>query len=227
MIRWLASRWLPVIAAAVIMAVAQGASAARRDGLALPEPMQAEPQAPRRARMFGGAVIVAGPGGYCIDPGTLQGHSDEGFAVIASCRILSGGRVGRDVPPVVITVAVGANEGNEALPSPAMLAALSGTELLSGGLVDGFVAANLADGGREVLEDGDPRHWRGAFLLDGRLVGLALYAPKGSEMTGPAGRDLLRGVMERIRELSSSQAAFAPARLVPMDIGTPDGAVAG
>ena len=64
--------------------------------------------------------------------------------------------------------------------------------------------ARLSDGGEAVLDGGDPRYWRGAFVQNGHLVGLALYAPDGSALTGRQGADMLRAVRDRIRDLSPS-----------------------
>ena len=43
----------------------------------------------QQAALEEGAVVVGGPGGYCIDPVTLERRAGRGFAVLASCQILS------------------------------------------------------------------------------------------------------------------------------------------
>jgi hypothetical protein len=50
----------------------------------------------------------------------------------------------------------------------------------------------VTGGGSAVFAPADQKHWRAATALDNRLVLLSLYAPKGSELTGPAGSTLLQ-----------------------------------
>ena len=72
----------------------------------------------------------------------------------------------------------------------------------------------LAGGGGEVLDDGDPRYWRGAFVENGHLIGLALYAPEGSRLVGGDGAEMLsrvhRQIMRLSPELASASSAAAP-----------------
>jgi len=157
-----------------------------------------------KASLVGGDVVVAGTDGYCVDPVTLNRGTNRHFAVIASCNILSGGEAGRYVPPMMLTVTVGTSVGATPLPGPEALAREAGEQLLDGTTRDGLVIARLSDGGEAVLDGGDPRYWRGAFVQNGHLVGLALYAPDGSALTGGQGADMLRAVRDRIRDLSPS-----------------------
>ncbi|MDJ0820234.1 MAG: dihydroxy-acid dehydratase [Paracoccaceae bacterium] len=157
--------------------------------------------------LAGGKVIVAGPDGYCIDPETLDSRPARGFAVIASCHILTAGETNSPVIPSLVTVTVGSKQEGETLPDPNALAALAEAPLLEGDQTDDMVAALLAQGGDALLEGGDPRHWRAAFLQGDYLVGLALYAPENSAKIGPAGLDFLRRVKARIQELSPPAAA--------------------
>ncbi len=152
--------------------------------------------------LAGGAVIVAGPEGYCIDPETLDSRRLRGFAVIASCHILTAGQLDSPVIPSLVTVTVGRQQDGDGLPSPRALAALAEAPLVEGDQSDDMVAALLGQGGDALLEGGDPRHWRAAFLQGEYLVALALYAPQNSAKTGPAGLDFLRQVKTRIQNLS-------------------------
>lgn len=157
-----------------------------------------------RTALADGAVVVAGAEGYCIDPVTLSRRKDRDFAVIASCNILSGGTTGRVVAPVMITVTVGTLDPTPTLPAPAMLAQEAGQTLVRGDTRNGLVVAQLAGGGSDLLEGGDPRYWRGAFVQNGHMVGLALYAPQGSVLAGPDGAAMLRAVHEQTGRLSPS-----------------------
>lgn len=173
-----------------------------------------------RASMAGGDIVVAGPSGYCVDPTTLQNRLGRGFALIASCHILSGGRLGDPVATMLVSVTVGPHGTADDLPTPSEIASASGVSLLGGETSDGFVAAHLASGGDGALPGGDDRYWRGAFLQGDRLIGLALYAPKGSALSGSTGGAMLARVKTRIATLSGGGAApKAPAQAQPRETG--------
>lgn len=162
----------------------------------------------RHAALENGGVVVAGPGGYCVDPQTLERRAGSGFAVLASCQNLSGGTVGTFVDPMMLTVAVGPREGSAELPSPETMAAEAGqSRIAGGGQRDGLSMVHLGAGGNRVLPEGDPRYWRGAFRLNGRLVLMALYAPQGGILAGDEGAAMLQAVRARIVALSPEAAA--------------------
>ncbi len=81
-------------------------------------------------------------------------------------------------------------------------ASATGQRKIAGTREGGLTAVHLAGGGAEVLDDGDPKYWRGAFVQGGRMVGLALYAPLGSPLAGDGGAAMLRAVRDRIAALS-------------------------
>ncbi len=155
-----------------------------------------------RVDLAGGDIVVAGPEGYCIDPETTQTRRGAGFAVIASCQLISQGRTGPSVPPAVVTVTAGPRGAATDLPSGAVLAEAANAVLLDSTQRDGLVTVHLASRGELPLGDGDTRYWRGAFSVNGRLVGLALYVPEGSALSGSRGERMLRQVTEQIRDLS-------------------------
>lgn len=151
----------------------------------------------------GGAVVVAGPEGYCIDPATTNRQAN--VAVLASCLILSGGEAGPWVPPALVTVTVGPRGSQSDLPEAAALAKAAGVPLLAGGRKDGLVIAHLGRGGDSILPEGDSRYWRGAFVEGGRMIGLALYAPKGDALTGREGAAMLARVRASISKASAAR----------------------
>ncbi|MBV2359192.1 dihydroxy-acid dehydratase [Thalassococcus sp. CAU 1522] len=156
-----------------------------------------------QASLLGGDVVVAGPPGYCVDQRTLTSRGGRGFAMIASCNILSRGQTGDIVAPAVVTVTAGGRGAVQDLPSPETIAAELGAPLIGRYDRDGVRLAHLATGGDALFPDGDPRHWRGAFVQGDRIVGLALYAPKGHPiLSGDSGGTLLRAVRARIAALS-------------------------
>lgn len=152
-----------------------------------------------RVGLVGGRVVVAGPVGYCIDPKTLNPGGATGFAVLASCRILSPSGKGSIVSPGLVTVTVGAKGSARSLPTSSGLAASAGGPILGAFESGDLAMVHMAGGGREVLSDGDPRYWRAAFAIGDRLVGLALYAPRDASLAGADGAALLRAVRDQIR----------------------------
>lgn len=162
----------------------------------------------KEVSLAGGDVVIGGPRGYCIDPATLRKSASRSFALIASCHILSQGKAGTPVVPLIVSVTIGSqNMAQSELPSPEQLAGMAGAGLLAQDVTDGLVLALLDQGGDTVLEDGDSRSWRGVFVMNNRLVGLSLYAPRGSAFTGQPGADFLRSVWRRSQGLSSRQDA--------------------
>ncbi|MGR3271467.1 dihydroxy-acid dehydratase [Thalassococcus profundi] len=153
----------------------------------------------QRVRLARGAVVVSATNGYCIDPETLVNRGGRGFAMMASCRILSGGEDGPVVAPGLVTVTVGGPGTGAELPQPETLAAISEAPLVQRAGSEDLVLAQLGSGGQQVLEGGDARYWRGAFSQGGRLVILALYAPAGSGLAGNLGAGLLTEVHDRIK----------------------------
>lgn len=157
-----------------------------------------------RVSLAGGDVVVAGPDGYCIDPVTKSSTLERGFAVVASCQILSGGKTGRNVVPMLVTVTVGSRGTVADLPTPDGLADASGAALVSWKIAPDRVTAHLASGGEAMFDGSDPRYWRSAFLQGDRLVGMALYAPRGSALAGEDGAVMLGRIKDRIARLSTA-----------------------
>lgn len=159
----------------------------------------------KRTMLAGGEIAVAGPDGYCIDRQTRLDDGASGFVLIAPCTHTDGGD-GPDgsVAPLVVSVTVGPPGAADDLPEPDALAALAGAPLISGQTQDGLVLVHLSDGGQSAIPDGDARHWRGAFLQKGHLVGLALYAPEGSALADADGAAFLFALRDGIEALNRS-----------------------
>lgn len=158
-----------------------------------------------KASLAGGDVVVAGPRGYCIDPDSKSTGPERGFAVIASCHILSDGNAGDEVPPMLLTVTVGPRGDRQDLPTAEGLARASGAALITSKRTDLRVTAHLASGGEGKFEGSDPRYWRAAFVQGNRMVGLALYAPRGSALAGDGGAAML----DRVSDIIARQSAGA------------------
>lgn len=152
----------------------------------------------RTVALGGGALILTAPRGYCVDADSLRGSSGR-VALLASCERLTG-VPGIAVEPVVMTVSVLPQAADTPAPTAETLAAaVAPARIENSATVDGMVYGQVMEGGSAVLPGGDPRHWRGARLVAAHLVGLALYAPQGSALAGPGGRDLLRALSAGLR----------------------------
>lgn len=160
-----------------------------------------------RVTLAGGDVRLAGPAGYCVDPDTLRVGSSQSFALLASCRILSGGASGPEVPPVLIAVTVGAPGSGRDVPEPQTLAAAASAPLLEGRSGDGLSLALLGSGGETAFEGGAPRYWRGAFVQGGRLVGLAFYVRRDNVNLQGRGPEMLRTLRAQVQADSPKRSA--------------------
>ncbi|SEF74161.1 hypothetical protein SAMN04488045_1006 [Thalassococcus halodurans] len=149
-----------------------------------------------------GDVVVQGPRGYCVDPVTVEKRGNSGFAMIASCNILSDGATGPRVPALLVTVTVGPREDEATVPSAETIAALAGGTLQQSETRDGSVFVQLAGGGKALISDGEDRYWRAAFIRAEHLVSLAMYLPEGSHLAGSDGADFLETVVEAIKNAS-------------------------
>lgn len=167
---------------------------------AKPKPRKA-PQ--RRADLVRGKVTVAAPRGYCIDAETKRQGLAGGFVLIASCNSLAGDYAYADVDPVLMTVQAQPALLTRELPDAAALAAaFGGVKVLREVNGDGLTLVHLDAGGDRALPRGDARHWRGAVMINGYLVGLALYAPKGSPLAGTRGRRVIQALAEATLDAS-------------------------
>ncbi len=173
----------------------------------------------RSAAFFRGGVIVAGPPGYCVDPKSIQRKSASGFALMASCAHLSAAPGGY-VPAAVLTVSVLPRAARAQMPTAARLAGpwqkIGVAQQIDG---DGIAMIQVESGGDSVLPAGDPRHWRGAMLINGHLIGLAVYGDAGANVAGAAGQTLLMntakailGANAQISQKPAAAQADAPAK---------------
>ncbi len=164
-----------------------------------------------RADIVRGAVVVQGPKGYCIDAKSLtSGGVSGGFALLASCESLLGRPAERPVLPALMTVTVLPYSLKPVQPrAHEMAAALAPHRALDQINGDGLTVVHLATGGEALSPKVDPKHWRGAMVINGHMIGLAVYAPKGSDLSGKDGLDLLGKLAETLREASPLETAAA------------------
>lgn len=149
--------------------------------------------------MEDGAVTLMPPSDYCIDKSSLKPR----FALMARCDTL-GARTASDAPLVLITATLVPLEESINVPTAADLAtALEPNKILQQSDQDGLalVQTESATGLNGISE----RHWRGVFVVNGILVGLALYAPRDGSVSGEAGAAILTGLAERTTAQTSAR----------------------
>lgn len=156
----------------------------------------------RTVSLYDGEVVVRGPDGYCIDRKSMRKSKSNGFVLLASCESLSGVR-GHEVEPVIMTLAVLPGQTSVGTPTAAEIArSMTPVPVVKRMDFDDLSLVQFATGGENALPNGDPRHWRGAMVLNGHLIGLALYARKGSAVAGNDGSEMLVELARKTRASS-------------------------
>ncbi|MFD2739641.1 hypothetical protein ACFSUD_08680 [Sulfitobacter aestuarii] len=154
----------------------------------------AAPKGLSQARMGGGALRLVPPPGYCIDQGSLKAR----FALLARCDAFAAVDTVSDAPRGMITFSMLPAPAGAELPSPETIAKAARLTRLSE--VESTAAETIFRAVGPVPVKGvSPRHWRAAALIDGQLVGIALYGPEdGRAITGD-GRMLIKALIARSR----------------------------
>lgn len=154
-------------------------------------------------RLAGGAITLSAPEGYCFDRRSLRRSGPTGFALMARCDTLGvrGFYSAHDLAIVTVTTAPQAEGG--ATPGMKSLEATGGgAPVLSRQNRNGLALVRFG-GGAQSFEGVSSTYWRGAFVLNGQLVGVALYAPEGSASLKSSGAALLTDLTRRTRKASA------------------------
>ncbi|WP_420004804.1 hypothetical protein [Arenibacterium sp. LLYu02] len=165
--------------------------------------------------VFGdGDLVLAAPSGFCFDA-QMEKHTDTGgFALMAHCDSLSALGRFRSGEGAMLTATV----GSVALDTPAPSA-----EALQAAFTASRASARVLEtrGDRDIpliklflddhtAEGASGTHWRGAFVVHGHLVSVALYAPEGSGYLGEKGARLIREFMRASRNATQLAEESAP-----------------
>jgi len=155
-----------------------------------------------------GAIKLTAPKGYCIDETSVSSGLQGSSAMLAQCSSFDGKGAGTDI--AVMSVQVSSRRGESATAPSAqdLVSAAMPRKTLQTKQKGNLALAQLATGGDEVLAPADPIHWRGATKLDTRLVLLSLFAPKGSDLTGNKGAELLAALAHGISAKRGSLFGF-------------------
>lgn len=164
---------------------------------------------PRVARipLAEGEVVLAAPEGYCIDKRSVKTTPRGGFAVLARCDTLGVKGSFRGYDLALITVISQPRDDGARPPNAEAVARTAGkAKVLEKRNRSGLALVRLADGPHD-LDRVSRQHWRGAFSVNGHLVGVGLYAMDGSALLGSQGASLLQELARRTRAASASAIA--------------------
>ena len=157
--------------------------------------------------VLGGAITVAGPDGWCVDPRATRETGDQAFVLLVRCR------GGRGEPVLSVTVSdIRVPAGDRATQLSGLvefvltdagrgqLSRRGRTDevtIRSHRIVDGALWLDLSDTGNpDTLE---PGYLRVVLPLAGRLVTLSAMSPVASPSTPQAGAEALEGLIAVLR----------------------------
>lgn len=204
---------VPVLAAGLFLSGCADTSNSRSSfAFASSSGLQKEvPNSRNQAQFADGKITLAAPSGHCFDPEILRQEADGGFALLPRCNLMQGSSWFGKHRAAVITATIGEAKGDAAPGSGDLARTAAGAKLLhydDSGLLPLVRLHWPSHGatGSSFAQGASPEHWRGAFVLDGSLVVLALYAPEGSPLLGEAGAEVLREMTRRSLEASLQSA---------------------
>lgn len=162
-----------------------------------------------------GAVKLSAPKGYCIDKSSVSSGLQGSSALLAKCSTLDG--KGANADSAVLSIQISPRRGVDAVAfsSQDLATAALPRKTLKTKQKGNLALAKIASGGDEVFKPADPIHWRGATVLDTRLVLLGLFAPQGSALTSDKGADLLTSLA---RGLSASRTPLLGLSRTPIEV---------
>ena len=137
--------------------------------------------------LAGGSLRLAAPRGFCIDARSSSASAQGGFALLVPCG--RGWQLGRK--GAVLTAAAGPAAADATAPDAEDIAAMFARAEVLERREDGPLPLVRLKYPGHTAKGASPVHWRGAFVIEGHLVALALYAPAGSPALGPRGARLL------------------------------------
>lgn len=151
--------------------------------------------------LAGGDIVVSTPPGYCIDASSVKKSQSAGFAMIARCDTLGGRGFAASRDLVLITVTTAPRDNGQAPTIEGLIASAAPKTVVGQVASDTFPLVRLSTD--QIVSTGISReHWRGAFLLNGQLVGLALYTPDQDDMSDEEEARLLQDLANRIQKYS-------------------------
>lgn len=157
-----------------------------------------------RASLAAGNVQLVAPFGYCIDERSVRVRATESFAMLARCDTL-GARGFFSAQDLAVITVTAVNADTASQPTAKELAAsTSPATVLELKTRGGLPFARLTGNTHEV-DGASPEHWRSAFVVNGQLVGLALYANDESLALTDEGALVLSELATQTRKASATK----------------------
>jgi hypothetical protein len=168
-----------------------------------------------RVAVSDGAVVIAGPPGYCIDRQATRTGEGNAFVLLGSCAALGGGAA--PVARAVLTASVlaGAPTSQPLVAafadmavffrSPAGRAALSRSgqardvTIRQIETVKDVMVLRLNDTSASAGAAVAPDYWRAVFSVRGRIVSLSVLGLKAQPLAAEGQRRLLEAFVTRVR----------------------------
>jgi hypothetical protein len=161
----------------------------------------------RTVSVLNGAVKIAPPNGYCVDPKSSKGTDDSGVVVMGRCS------AGSVQAPALLTASIGAAGSDAALAqghvaltsffgSPQGLAMLAS----SGVATDAELTASQSDGDVLFLQINDKitgSYWRAIAGLNGRLLMLTATGAEDLILSPVDGRNLLAKTLAALKRANA------------------------
>jgi hypothetical protein len=169
----------------------------------------------------GGAVIAAGPEGYCVDPSASNART--GFAMIAGCDAIEGGDARPRLNGLIVVQSGAANTAAVTGAEDAFRAFLeseAGRSLLSRSgdaqtidldgtqAGDGRVTVYFDDTAPNEIIGVGPHEWRTFLDLNGRLVTVTVLSFSAAPIGEAAGDALLNQAVDALIAANTPQLAI-------------------
>ena len=155
-----------------------------------------------RASLAAGNVQLVAPFGYCVDERSVRVRATESFAMLARCDTLGmrGFFAAQDLAVITVTVV---STDDTSQPTAKGLAASAAPATVLDQQTRGGLPFVRLKGDRHEVDGASPEHWRSAFVVNGQLVGLALYANDGSLALTDEGALILSDLASQTRKAST------------------------
>lgn len=167
--------------------------------------------------LLGGALKIAAPPGYCIDPKASVARGSAIVVLMGRCTAMGG------VAAALVSLTVGAPaSAGVLLAGPDVLAkfltSTAGRRMLSRDGVAGHVVVlqALAAKGALLLHVKDQtagEYWRAITAIKGRLVTTSASGAEGAPLTSDQGLKLVRGMVEMLDKRNPDTAVLAQGAL--------------
>ena len=180
----------------------------------------------QRLAVQDGAVVVAGPAGYCIDRGGSRNSAESSFVLLLPCPTLSGA-AGTRAPATaaVLTASILSgtlDDGQVAAVLPGLAAffrsepgraALSRTgkadtvEVAEVAEREGVMYLRASDTSRPAGPRVEPEYWRAVLSIRGRLVTLSVLGMSDRPIGAREKRQLLAAFVQSLEAANPGQAS--------------------